>query len=267
MFVIVNILIIGALFITMQSIENDRQDLVGLRAVHLMKSYDEAEKMNLYLDLASKYASRKTMKILAENGGYNEEADCEKTQKTIIDQEQYIILNTCQILNPEKEFEAQFKKELKLFVENYKSSYAQTGYAELFGIREAKQTDYNGLYTNAFRNSNMINSEDSDNNLIIILSDISLPVEAAENSFINIKPKTRIKKQDFKVYGRLNLAIRNSCINKSFSECEQNLKQKFQKIQVQKEENLVKVSLQKEDFVIKLAFNINQEIPTVEFDF
>ena len=192
MFVIIYIVILGALFITMKSIEADKIDLVGLHAVNLIKVYDESEKINLYLDLASKHARDNALKTLAENIGYNDASTCEKTQKTLVEQDQYIILNTCPVLNTEEEFKAQLKKELESFLKKYGSSYFETNYAKL-NIKRVEKS-YNELYTDSVKNLD-INIEDSESSLMIAFSGLNLPIEGAEQSFITLKPKTKIQRR------------------------------------------------------------------------
>src|SRR3989344_981874 len=123
LFVFVTIFILLTLLFIINSEENKKNDLVGLRAISIIKTYDEIEKINIYFELATKYAEKNTLKVLAENGGYSEES-CEKTKSDLLNKETFILLETCPHfiegdlfdLKPEQEFNKQLKKEIKNFI-------------------------------------------------------------------------------------------------------------------------------------------------------
>src|SRR3989344_5086277 len=150
LFVIITALILSVLFYTVKTAVDEKQDLIGLRATNLVKLYDETEKINIYLDLSAQYSSDKSARILAENGGYAENNRCEKTQ------DGYVIWNTCPVLNPSLEFETQFKKELKFYVDKYNSSYKNRDYKKSFEMEHNETLNYNNIYTESVRNSNII---------------------------------------------------------------------------------------------------------------
>ena len=57
LFVVLYIVILGGLLLVMKEAASNKEDLIGLRAVNMLKADDEIEKAMLYLDLSSKYAS------------------------------------------------------------------------------------------------------------------------------------------------------------------------------------------------------------------
>src|SRR3989344_6075486 len=136
LFIIIIPIILAALLYVMSQTEAQKEDLVGLKAINLIKLYDETEKIDLYLDLSSKYSNKNTLKSLAANGGYSDDNRCEKTEATLLEKESYVIWNTCPILNLNQEFLIQFKKELKSFINNYQSVYSNTNYKWFFDVEK-----------------------------------------------------------------------------------------------------------------------------------
>ena len=98
-YVIIYTIILISLFFTTISAANKKEDIIGLRAINLIKANQESDNIELYLDMAAKYSYENSLNKLAENGGYSEENRCEKTQPTIIDREEYVILNTWQVFS------------------------------------------------------------------------------------------------------------------------------------------------------------------------
>jgi len=262
LFVFSSIVILGVLFYVMNTTEAKKEDFVGLKAVNIIKTYDEAEKINLYLDLAAKYSYENTLKNMAENGGYSSEAKCEKTQPNLIDQEPYVIWNTCPVLNPDKEFELQFKKEIKDYINKYESSYIGLNYGEL--NLKSPGISHNDIFTKALQDTNLLNIENSENNLIVTFSDIDLQIENTESSKITIKPKTKTQKPDIRIYEELYTLVKNYCIKKEFEECQGKLSKIFSNIELKKESEIIKLKLLKENYSIKIAFNTDYEIPGFE---
>lgn len=258
LFVFFSIAVLGMLFYIMQTTESKKEDFIGLKAINIIKTYDEAEKINLYLDLATKYSYENAIKNLAENGGYSADTKCEKTQQDLVDQEQYVIWNTCPVLDSNKEFKNQLKKELKIYLTKYESSYIDLDYEEL--ELEKPEKSQNQIFTETVRNTNLLSIENS----ILTFSDMDLYIENAENSKLTLKPKTKTTKPNFKTYEELRTLVKNYCIKKEFEECQDKLSKIFANIEIKKENEVVKLSLPQDNYNIKFAFNTNYEIPSSE---
>ncbi len=255
-FVIFTAVILSVLFYIISTTEANKQDLVGLRAVNLIKNYDESEKINIYLDLSAKYASKETWETLANNGGYSENNRCEKTG------DGYVLWNSCPVLNPSQEFISQFKNKFKNKINKYESKYTQLDYKNDLNMENPEtQIKYAQIYTENVNNSNIINTEFSGSKLIITLSDVNLPVESAEGSVLVMKPLTSTTRPPLSVYRDLYYTIQENCIDKEFSECQSKLTQYFPTINIVRSGELIKVDLETNKGNIKLAFNPSQPIP------
>ncbi|MBS3152869.1 hypothetical protein J4230_05685 [Candidatus Woesearchaeota archaeon] len=273
-YVIIYTIILISLFFTTISAANKKEDIIGLRAINLIKANQESDNIELYLDMAAKYSYENSLNKLAENGGYSEENRCEKTQPTIIDREEYVILNTCQVLDSNGEFQSQLKKEIKYYLNIYESSYTKTSfkddfniekeYPRLEGVPEKIKDDYNYIYTQAIKNTKIEKIEQGSKNLIIAFSDVILPIENDEISYLNLKPEISIDKPDFTIYKEIHLAINNYCIKKDKKTCEEALKIKFKDINIYTEGILFKIIIPYNNYKIKLAFYNDKMIPLMQ---
>ncbi len=68
--VIYAVILAGLLYIVMTEAA-DKKDLIGLRAANLIRTNQESEKIQMYLDLSAKYSSSTTLDKLGNNGGYS----------------------------------------------------------------------------------------------------------------------------------------------------------------------------------------------------
>lgn len=243
LFVVVIPIILAAILLVMSMTEAKRNDSIGLKAINIIKAYDEAQKIDFFMDLSAKYSEKTALKELANNGGYSQNNKCEKTEIDLVNQEQYVIVNTCPVLDVNAEFNTQFKNQLKSFLETYITSYSNT--------------DYNSKYQKAVREANILDITNSDQDRLIIVSDISLDIENAEDSAIKLTPKIKIKNPNLEVYNKLYAIINNSCINKNFSSCSSKIKEEFQSAQVYQNENLIKINIPLSEYEIKLAVMLN----------
>jgi len=277
LFVFTTIFILGALFYVINTTESKREDLVGLKAITLLKTYEEKEKTLDYLDLGIKYASKNAMKSLANNGGYAKKNQCKKIERDILDPEEYILWNTCPVLNLEEEFKEQIKEEVNEYLATYESSYTEIDFEKLFGLSiyqklgiipevvKANVTEgvYNSIYTENIRTTKIDTLEPVQEGYILSLSTISYPVERSIESFIAFKPKLKIKKPDFSEYLSLYQSIEQNCIKKEVVQCKTELKAKFPTSEVKQSKDLLKISLKIKTGTIKLAINTNKNIPTL----
>lgn len=256
LFVMVVPVILAALLGVMISAENDKEDFVGFRAVKIIKALDESEKISFYIDMAAQHSKENALKNIAENGGYNPQNRCEKSEKTLVNQEEYVTWNTCPVLNIKKEFETEFKKELRSFLQNYKSSYRTADY-EKFQDRQ----DYAVFYTDNTRNSTIIKIEMQGSEFIITISDIALPIEETTDSAVTLTPKTKITAPDFSPYRKLHNIISKNCINREFDSCTAEIAAGFPGSTVLNEGNLYKFRVPAGEFTIKFALMPENQIP------
>ena len=243
LFVVVIPVILAAILLVMSMTEAKRDDLIGQRAGSIIKVYDEAQKIDFFISLSAKHAEKLTLKELAKNGGYNKNNRCEKTEIDLVNQEQYVIINTCPVLDVNEEFTKQFKNELKSFFEMYTTSYSNV--------------DLNSKYQKAVREANILEITAKDKDLLITISDISLDIENTQDSAIKLTPKIKIKNPDLKVYDKLYAIINTSCINKDFSSCSSKIKAEFPSAQVYQDKELTKINIPLDEYEIKLAVMSN----------
>src|SRR3989344_4466163 len=87
---------------------------IGESSSNIEKTYTDELKINLFLNEAIKQTIEDIEEQIETNGGY-------AAQKCSIDnlEETYIIWNTCQELNPEKEFKEEFDKKIKLYTASF----------------------------------------------------------------------------------------------------------------------------------------------------
>ena len=274
-FVVIYGLILSSLLFTVISSASNKEDLIGLRAMNLIKTEQESEKMFLYLNLATKYSSENTIREIGENGGYSENNRCEKTNPTLIDKNNYVIWNTCPVLDPTAEFIEQLKKEILDYIKLYESTYRKTDFEESFdieknyprleGVSDEIKDDYNYIYTKNFRNTNILNIQISNDKIIINFSDILLPIENDQPSFTTIKPTTQLNIPELTIYKKLYLLISNNCIKKNYEECERTIKKDFTNAIIFKEDNLVKLKIPYNNYEIRYAFLLDKPIPPMLF--
>ncbi len=201
---------------------------------------------------------------MAENGGYNSKNRCEKTPRTLVDQEQYVIWNTCPVLNAKKEFETEFKQELKSFLQIYKSSYKTADYEKILGRSSQNRQDYAVFYTENVRNSSILKTEMHNNEFIVSVSDITLPVEETEDSAIILQPKVKVSVPDFSVYRKLHNLISERCINKEFNDCSAEITSNFPGSEALHSDNLYKFKIPAEGVAIKFAIIPESRIPSYQ---
>ncbi len=256
LFVMIVPVILAALLGVMISAENDKEDFVGFRAVKIIKALDESGKISFYIDLAAQHSKENALKNIAENGGYNSQNRCEKTEKTLVNQEEYVIWNTCPVLNIKKEFETEFKKELKSFLQNYKSSYRTAGYE-----KSRDMQDYAVFYTDNTRNSTIIKTETQGNEFITTISDIALPIEETADSAVTLTKKTKITAPDLFIYKKIHKIVSENCIKKEFDSCTAEITADFPGSTVLNEGNLYKFRVLVGESTIKFAVMPENQIP------
>ncbi|MBI2148746.1 hypothetical protein HYU23_03630 [Candidatus Woesearchaeota archaeon] len=271
LYVGIYIFILGALLSVINTAENNKVDFVGLRAINIIKVNQESDKANMYLELASKHSYKEALNKLAENGGYYELNRCEKTSKTTTEQEEYVIWNSCPVLNPSASLVEQIKRELKQYLNIYQSNYYKTELENQFDITktekfyeeipEGVRDAYNYLYTKNIQNTNIIKVEFSNEDVIITFSDIAYLIENDEPSYITSKPQIYQESSSLSIYEDIYNSINNNCINKEKQECENEIKKDFKKIQINNFNNLILVRLPTKTGTIKFAFDPKKPLP------
>jgi len=264
LFVMIVPVILAALLGVMISAENDKEDFVGFRAVKILKAVDESGKINLYIDVAAEHSKANALKNMAVNGGYNSKNRCEKTARTLVDNEQYVIWNTCPVLNLEKEFETEFKQELKSLLQIYKSLYKTADYEKILGRSSQNRQDYAVFYTGNVRNASILSIERKQSEFMITISDIALPVEETADSAIILQPKTKIQIPDFFLYRKLHKTISERCINREFNDCSAEITSNFPGSEILHEDNIYKFKIPAEGLTIKFALMPESQIPSYQ---
>ncbi|MBS3168784.1 hypothetical protein J4216_06665 [Candidatus Woesearchaeota archaeon] len=275
MFAFLTVFILLSLLYVIHDTEAKKSDLIGLNAITLLKLNDELEKNQFYLDLAVNQASKNALKKLADNGGYSS-SRCEKTKTDLIDQDQYILLETCPALKLEEEFKIELKEELKIYITIFESTYQEINLEESFGLKTTEffkltpkivkineEYSYKNLYAEAFRISNITNIEKQEDKIIITLTSIVYPIEKTSGSTLTLKPKTKTQIPDFKVYDTVYSSIMNNCLKQEFQTCKEKLIQEFPGSELVQSQNLIKLKIPTDLGIIKLAFNTNKPIPPI----
>ncbi|HLC58242.1 MAG TPA: hypothetical protein VJI68_00105 [Candidatus Nanoarchaeia archaeon] len=258
LFVFITIFLLLTMLYVVNDEESEKNDLIGLKAVNIIKLQDETEKIQSYLDLSTKYAANEALKKLAANGGYSE-GRCKKTQKDLINTEEYIILETCPELNINNEFNSQLKEEIKQYIKIYETSYIEADLEKYYGLgiydyvsslTKPEELTFNKQYTEKVRETNVLEIKDS----VVYFSEIDLQIENTTDSFIKLSPKIKLQKQNFEIYNELYLEIKENCLQKETTKCEGSLKIEFPEITIEVENELVKINLPSKLGKIRLAF-------------
>ena len=218
---------------TAMSIQNNNlkdKGLVGIEATSLYKIYDEAEKFDLYLDLASKQATKETLKILNQHGGYPEDNTCQKSGS-------YVIWNTCPELNTEESFKQAYKTKLNTHIVKYTSTY------KIYNEDLVEPTtNLQQHYTNTLRQATITNIEIKDK-IITTFTTLPLPIEHTKGVY-QYTPTAITQARDLNAYKMLHLKL-SEC--NSLESCQNSIPE----AQIQPSNNLLLIEYNN----IKLAFD------------
>ena len=263
LFVFISILILTTLFFVINSINKDREDLVGLRAVTLTRLYDEVDKQKLFINLAAQQSSDNALISLDKNGGISESSSCQKTPTNLVEQESYTIFNTCDT-KIQEEFNYQLRLELKKFFTNYQSRYNQINFInkydlqereEFFQLKDNTSDAYNTFYTNTIKNLEVQSIQLEDNKLNLKFNEIVYPIEGSENSVYNFEPQSIINSKDLSIYSEIHNTLNNNCVKKDFEICQSKIKEQFPRTTLSKAGEIVKLDIPHGQRAIKIAFS------------
>ena len=269
-------LVILALFLsTIVSLNSKRNDVVGGNAVLLVKAYDEGEKIQLYLDMSSKFVLESSLTALANNGGYSSNEGC----KTV---NGFVVINECdKEFDPGKSFNDLLSVGFKSYLQNYESGFVEYEQEEVFGssvltsvglvpevVKPTEFGSFTALLEKAARASEVTSIQSKENKLLLNFKDIKLPVQNAGlepigSSYYLIRPSVLLEVEDLEVYNSIYEAIAVNCVGKDFSICDSLMRQTFSGISLSQEEGFTKLSLPVNNFVIKMAFHPSKPLKTV----
>lgn len=261
---VVMVVVLLVFFALMMRKNEERRDqeyveAIGYAPLALIKVYDEAEKVSLYLDQTAEYASIKAIEKLKKNGGYAEENVCDKTPNNIV------IWSSCLSFDPGEEYKKQVEREIKFYTLNYQSTYVPFRENQaLVNLRRdvglLPQDIGHSLvekYTQMVKNVKIkeINEDGQ-----IIFEPLSFPIEyAPTDSTYTLEPESTIENHDLKVYDQLYNAL-FSCVGNQGSldtECRSQLSNEFEDIEFIEVQNLVVVEVAG----ITFAVDPSQDLP------
>ncbi|HLC86499.1 MAG TPA: hypothetical protein VJG30_04395 [Candidatus Nanoarchaeia archaeon] len=276
LFVVSTFLVLGILLYSISSANAQKDDVVGGNAVALIKTYDEGEKIMIYLDKSAVFAAENSFRLLADNGGFASKSDCE----TIND---FVIVNSCKAdFNPQASFNKILNSEFSSYLFLYKSSYQSFNPDKVFlssaftffglipeEVEPAAEYSYSSLIEKKVKDSKIVSSQYENNKLILGVSEIKLDVEGINpqplgSSYYIIKPRINVNSENLEVYNELYNSIAVNCINKEFSECNSYLQQQFKGMSVVRDGVITKLTLPLRYSSVKMAFNSNQPLKQLD---
>jgi hypothetical protein len=258
LFVFMTILILSILFYTIRGAQEQKQDFIGLRAIKLVNLYNEIERSNLFIDLAARRAIIESFKVIEVNGGFSEDAACQKTKFDLLEKQSYVIFNTCKPITIDSEFRKQFEKELKNYLSLYESDYTQSlnppFYFKQLKLEDTKEA-YKKLYSDKIKNLQITELVESENEFKITFQELSYEIEGADGNLL-FNPKTKTKIPDLNIFTKIHNAISSYCIGKLYASCEEKIKEQFPVSTIVNAEGLVKLSIPNGENSIKIAFTL-----------
>ncbi len=274
LFILVVIVTLGVLAYTIETTKANRKDTIGLRAVSLLKTYDEAEKINLYIEQASKYSSQKAINELYTNAGFGENNKCRKIPATSAEPKSVILDKNCGVFDVEKTFKEIFSEEIKPYILNYKSTYQSFTYQETTGsgifktfglIPKPVQPEQGDIFP-AVSERNTKRTEikeiiEKGDDLVLVFSEIELKVENSPESKYVFAPKAILKEQSLVIFDSLYEALDENCIKKEVAGCKSKLKNIFSDIVIEEQGNFLKITLMHQNKPIRLAIDIGESLP------
>jgi len=255
--VVLTLVVLTSLAITMLNTNKSRNDaVIGQSSIEMLKCYGEAEKAMLYLEMASKYAKNNTLKALNNNIGYS------SCKIDLLGDKGYAIINSCTGTDINKNFEEQFKKELKEYTSLYESSYSisknQQGILEYFVGSEETEANYKDYYSTIINNLKDPSLNTENNNLKVEFGEIKFPVEGNQlkrSIYYSFKPVFSLDYPDLSAYKDI-FSTYTSCSNNENikEECSKRFKDNFNAdITENNKQLLVKISEPYElEFVISI---------------
>ena len=275
LFIIVTLVTLSSMVFVIETTKLGRQDIVGLQAVSIIKAYDEAEKIQIYLEKSVEYSSENAIDELYLNGGYPYNNKCRKIP-SIESEPRYIILDkSCTKFSPEENFNEILKSNIKEYRKQYKSKYKTfnelpvkgSKILESIGIIPEHVIPEQGeiIASISEKNTNNIELkyiEEKDNKLYLTFSEIELRIEFSPESYHKFIPKAVIKNPKLEIFDSLYKAVSENCIKKIKEECMIKLKNIFTNIEIEEQNNILKIKLPYESSNILFAIDLNQDLPT-----
>ena len=267
LFVISTLIILSSLTYIIETTKLARQDNVGMQATSIIKSYDESEKIQFYLDQSIKYVSKQALNELYSNAGYPQNNSCRKIPATPTEQRYIILDKSCGFFNPEENFKNLLNEKLKNYYQNYKSQYKSfsvnqkkhPGIIQSFSDKNMDKYDKSILQESELQVKKLQIKEikQENNNLFVTFSEIQLQIENSPGSYHKFEPKAVVESFDISIFGSLYKAINENCINKKAEECIPKLKSIFSNIVIKEQGNILKIKLNE----IIFAIDLNEKLP------
>lgn len=155
---VVTLLVLGTLAYTVLNLNKDYQENINLgeKSLDIIKTYNEAEKSQFYLEQAAHFSKELALKTINENMGYSK--PCTSVSLATI------LWNDCPPLNVENNFEGLLEKNLEEYLQDYESySGVEYKFFPSFSAKYLLHMDY----TNLIKNIKIESIKKENNNLIV----------------------------------------------------------------------------------------------------
>lgn len=277
MITILTIFILGGLAIAMLRENADRQEaeLVGLQAATLLKIYGEAENAKNYLKKSIELSKDESFLTLAENAGFPEDNQCQKT-KSIAGPQEYVLINTCPDLDLEKNFLEELKNKINIHQRFYITGYNflkfdkglyRKKFLEL-NLNFQEQKDLKSQYEFNINFAKIKNIERKGNEYKIDYEPITYDLELSYlGSTYITTPSYKIISPDFKEFNKFysiaETAIKNS---KTISQTKSDLLGSFPNAKITTSGNLIFIDIPLSEYLGKnfyAAFDITKSLKTI----
>lgn len=266
-FIVVTLMFLSSLVFVIETTKLGRNGIIGLEAVSIIKIYDEAEKIQFYLEESAKDSSENALDELYLNAGYQNNNKCRKIPKTESEPRYIILDKTCGEFNIEENYKGLLKNNLNEYIKKYKSSYKTFNKLPVKNSKlleslnlipeqiEAEQGEIINSIAAKNTNNAEINSITINDNLNLEFSEIELRIEKSPESYHKFTPKVSIQKPNLEIFNSIQKAVSENCLNKE--ECKLNLKNTFANIEIKEQNNILKIKLPYENKQIYFALQLN----------
>lgn len=275
LFVIATLVILTTMAFTISQVKIFRQDdKVGVRAVSLLKTYDEAENDLLYLEQSLKFSKDSVLDELYANGGYLKINNCNK----IVGDDGFYTLfdSSCGEFSVNDNFFNGLSSEFSIYTNNFKSNYndfkldiASTEWFLFWSpgvpkiVESERGSIFNRVSTEAVKNIKISDMTNKNNILSIVLSDINFKVENSLQSTYTVHPKFEFNDVDINFFNKVYKLVAVSCKNKEASDCILKLKERYDVI-ASSSGDVVKVKVLNNGRIFRFAVNVKSSFPKID---